>query len=403
MNLHKRLLFLLVTMALLSGCRAETTVSIKVEEAGNGTVTVAVTFDDEAWLALEGSQDLRLDDLGDAGWLVVGPNTADDGSVSLSGSKVFDSPKQLGEVLAEVSGANGPYSRLGLSQTNSFGRSSYRLEGVLDGSMGVLGLADTEVTEALGGLPFGTDLDALETSLGQPLGSLIALNLHVDLPGAHATDAPGWSTNLAADVPLGVLTTSKLWHVKPLLLAAASILFAVIFVLLIMVKLVSVARRKGRRVVEPAQVEKPTKSPSADVPARTSGLQLIIFGGSTLVFDDAIRAETLEFIQRVQYAGFRVAYFGVPLLGAEVPPDIFDTTFITKVLPNGEIDPQSWEQLWRQTKVAAPDCLFISASEHMVDQALVHGYPTALFDPAGIPPANTQHTVLRSFAGLLTG
>lgn len=408
MNHLKRLLLVLLLAVLLSACRVETTVSIKVEESGGGTVQVVANFDAEAWEALEAEQDLRLDDLSDAGWQVSGPNVDESSSVTLDASKEFASAKELGDVLAEVSGPDGPYARLGLSQHESFARSRYRLEGVLDGSMGVLGLAESDVTEALGGLPYGTDLEALEASLGAPVGSFVTLNLHVDLPGARATDAPGWSTNLAAETPLGVLTTAQVWHAKPLLLAAAAVVFALLFVVLVVAKVVLTLR--ARRTDKTSVSDGAAGVSLSERPVRKSGLQVVILGGEALIFDSELLAETTEFIERVQHAGFRVAYVGEALSGPAagllassaygVGVDVWIPTEDTALGTYSDI---TWQQLAEEIRVAPTDCLFISAHEGLLDLALGQGYPTVLFDPAGAAPSSPRHSMISGFGGLLAG
>ena len=77
------------------------------------------------------------------------PVVADDGSVTLSATKGFANPAEMSQVLAEIGGPEGPFSRFALRTDRAFARTSYRLEGVLDGTMGVEGFADAGLAEAL--------------------------------------------------------------------------------------------------------------------------------------------------------------------------------------------------------------------------------------------------------------
>src|SRR5690606_24186101 len=124
-------------------------------------------LDADAVSRIEGLDELRTADLVAAGWTVVDPVERDDGRVFVA-SKPFADPTELATVLEEVSGPGGPYAQLGLVADRSFARSTFRLEGVLDGSVGVDGFVDPAVASALDGLPFGVDLAALEAELGAP-------------------------------------------------------------------------------------------------------------------------------------------------------------------------------------------------------------------------------------------
>lgn len=245
---RRRSLLALVALALLvlTGCRADVTVGVDVEEDGSGVVEVTVELDADAVARVEGLDDLRTDDLEDAGWAVAAPEETDDGGLVLVASKPFVDPADLTAVLGEVSGPTGPYAQLGLAIERPFGRTEMRFEGVLDGSVGVEGFADPGVATALDGLPFGQDLAALEAELGAPPGSLVALALDVDLPG-DVGDEVAWETTLDAEAPTPVLATAEVTRMQPLLLAGAAALLVVVLVLLVLVRLFLALRRRRRR------------------------------------------------------------------------------------------------------------------------------------------------------------
>lgn len=248
MSLRRRSLLALVVVALLvlTGCQADVTVGVDVEEDGSGVVEVSVALDADAVARVEGLDDLRTDDLEDAGWTVAAPQESDGGGRVLLASKPFVDPDDLSAVLQEVSGPAGPYAQLGLAVDRPFGRTDMRFEGVLDGSVGVDAFADPGVAAALDGLPFGQDLAALEAELGAPPGSFVGLALEVELPGSDAA-AERWETTLDAELATPVLATAEVTRTQPLLLAGAAALLAVLLVLLVLIRLFLALRRRRRR------------------------------------------------------------------------------------------------------------------------------------------------------------
>jgi FMN phosphatase YigB (HAD superfamily) len=286
---------LLVGLLVAPGCRADVTVTVLVDdEHGTGWVVVDVDLDREALERLEGIEQLRVEDLTTAGWEVAEPVVADDGSVELSARKTFADPAAMVSVLDEISGPNGPYSRLGLRVERSFARTEYRLEGALDGSVGIDAFIDPGLATALDGLPFGLDLVELESELGQPLGPLVTLRLHVALPGdreatgqvTYSTyfDADGrshqvaaWATDLGADAPVPVLDTSSQTRVQSIVLAVAAAVFAALFVLTALLWLaVSLRRRRKRKraarlaAATPRPIDRPATRDPDDTPVPVS-------------------------------------------------------------------------------------------------------------------------------------
>lgn len=240
------LALVLFALVVLTGCRADVTVGVIVDEDGSGVVEVTVQLDADAVGRVEGLDDLRTDDLSDAGWVVAAPEEQADGALVLAASKPFVDPDDLVAVLHEVSGPTGPYAQLGLRIDRPFARTDLQFEGVLDGSVGVDAFADPAVAAALDGLPFGQDLSALEAELGGPLGSFVGIGLEVDLPGS-SDGTTSWATTLDADAPVPVLATAEVTRTLPLVLAGAAAVLAALIVLFVVVKVVLVLRRRRRR------------------------------------------------------------------------------------------------------------------------------------------------------------
>ena len=113
---------LLVAIAVVvtaSACRIDATVEVVATERGTGTVSVRVVADGEAVrLAPDLPGNLRLDDVRDAGWTVVGPESSGGGGMVVEASKGFDSPERLPEILAELAG-EGVFEDIELTQSHT--------------------------------------------------------------------------------------------------------------------------------------------------------------------------------------------------------------------------------------------------------------------------------------------
>lgn len=298
----------MLVVLVLTGCRAEATVTLLVDdEHGSGTVTVDVLLDREAVDRVEGVEQLRVADLEAAGWDVADPVEGEDGSVSLSASKGFGDPASMATVLDEVSGPGGPFSRLGLRIDREFARTEYRLEGALDGTVGVDAFADPGLAAALDGLPFGVDLAELESELGTSVGSSVLLRLQVALPGelegseqstfGSVVDAAGrersvlvWETDLGAESPVPVLLASEATRTRTIVLAVAAAAFAALFLLLLVVWVVVVLRRRRRRrkaarlaAATPRPIEASVGDDDTPVPAAVEGEATTAPGGPDAV------------------------------------------------------------------------------------------------------------------------
>lgn len=204
---HHRLRLLVVLGALLvaaSACQVRSTVTVDVDDDGSGTVEVAVGLDGEAVARLpdldrDGASTaadlaalLRVDDLEAVGWDVTVPSGGDaepdgDGYVWARASKAFGTPDEAGQVLAEVTGPDGPLRDVEVRRDEGFGHTRYRFEGTADLSGGLEALGDEGLAGALGGEPLGEDAAAIEAELGQPLSEVFTLEVVAELPGAIST------------------------------------------------------------------------------------------------------------------------------------------------------------------------------------------------------------------------
>jgi len=287
----RRLAALALAAVVLAGCRVDVRVDVVSDEEGRGTVRVVAVLDGEAARAVGGASELRVDDLVAAGWVVDAPVATEDDGLVLVAAKPFGSPDQLREVLAEVSGPDGPYADLTLEIDRPFARTEVRLVGRLDGSVGVEPFLDPDVAALLGGLPLGRPIEEIESDIGAPIGTAVGLELGVSLPGG-VTRAPGadpagtalpvdpvagapdavWRTDLAADEPVPVLATGQVRRWAPVALvfgALGSLALAVLVLAFALV--VGLRRRRRRRVAARRAAESPSAGPPSPSPPPVGG------------------------------------------------------------------------------------------------------------------------------------
>lgn len=172
-------------LVLLSGCQIDVRVDTVVEDDGSGTVTVAVGLDDAA-LARVGDPDatFHVDDLRAAGWTVA-PAERDGTDVTwVRATKAFSQPSEAGAVMTEITGPDGPLRDVALTKDASVARTTWRFAGTVDLTDGLAAFSDPEVAAALGGDPFGGNVQVIEAEEGRPATEMIDVTMTVDLPGA---------------------------------------------------------------------------------------------------------------------------------------------------------------------------------------------------------------------------
>jgi hypothetical protein len=243
----------LLIVVVASACEVRTNFPLVVADDGSGTVEVAVDLDAEAVAQLpdldgDGVSDaadlaalVRDDDLVAAGWTVEGPDTGDDGGVRLQANRTFGTPGEADRVLAELTGPSGALRDLGVTRSESFGRTRYRFEGTADLSGGLEAFGDEGLAAALEGEALGEDAAAIEERIGRPLADTFTLEVTARLPGGSTS----WSPRLG-DAPLDMRSdsTSYDWPVLGLALVAVVCLGALVAVLVL--RVVRSRRRAGR-------------------------------------------------------------------------------------------------------------------------------------------------------------
>ncbi len=170
----------LVVLLFVAGCKVSGEVTIEVDDDGSGTVTVAVSLDDEAQARVgDLATELKLDDLTQSGWTITPPRHTN-GEWVVSGSKPFGSPEGLQQVLDEVGGADGVFRGWTIELESGFGSTEWTVRGqvVLSGTLDQFG--DAELTQTLDGLALGRTPEELAAELGD--GGTFPIELEVRMP-----------------------------------------------------------------------------------------------------------------------------------------------------------------------------------------------------------------------------
>ncbi len=264
-------------LLILSACKTDVDVEVEVEEDGSGQVAVTVTFDREAadaLLDLDGDEGLRLDDLFQAGWEIVPPEVADDGSVRTTAIKRFGTTEQFTEVMEEISGEGSLFQDFVLTRQKDFATVDYGVTGTIS-PQGLEAFADPAIEAVLG----RTLLDI--ASEAEATGEDVTVALAVRLPGTVAEEQSNGQTDLAAeddavrrwevtlnDAPSEIVIESATNEVEPLVWRGVAVVAAILAVLVAfghLLRLLRPERRRGR--AKPKPKAKPKAKPRPDVDA----------------------------------------------------------------------------------------------------------------------------------------
>lgn len=218
---------------LASGCEVDIDVGVRAEPDGSGEVAVTVELDAEAADRVPDlASQLRLGDLGDAGWIIDGPSPVAGGAWRVVATRDFASPDEAGQVLAAVGGASGPFQGFELTRRTSFLSTDFAFAGAVDLTSGLDAFADDELRARLAGSGFSLETAELEQALGAPAADTFRFEVRAALPGRIEAEGEGVFDDGAViwQAPLGerlvLAATSESRHVQRLVWLVVSVLAA---------------------------------------------------------------------------------------------------------------------------------------------------------------------------------
>jgi hypothetical protein len=223
-----RVVLAVVLVALAGGgCRVTLSAGVEVGRDGTGVVRAGLGLDDDALAQLgDPATRLRVADLREAGWRVVGPAREADGLTWVRLSKPFRSAEEATEVAAELSGPEGPFRAFRVERSGGLVRATTRFSGVVDLRAGLPGLADPEVVALLGD-DLDLDLEGLRARFGPALDEAVRVEVAADLPGVERV----WRGVLGEEVVLSA--EARTWNLGLVLPAAAALVLAAAAVLVL--------------------------------------------------------------------------------------------------------------------------------------------------------------------------
>ena len=308
-------LSLIFLVGLLSACRVETTVVIDVEPDGSGEVEVVVALDEEAVTAAETAssleEQLRIDDLLEAGWKTTGPElSASDGLTRITAVKSFSVPERLPGVLNDIAGPE-VFTNVSLTRQRSFARTSWDLIGQIDLSSGLSLFSDPDLEAALSGLVLGRTEEEIREFAGcvtpecEPT-DMFLFNLEVPLRdggkgnGTIENNVASWNLVLG-ETQNGLFELH--WTVEdqaPRLWRIGAIIAAVLFVLVLGLQIVRRFQgpQAGPSLPKPKKLVRRPKeiieeSPSENPENASRSLELLVLGGVGVIWEGGNNPEGL--------------------------------------------------------------------------------------------------------------
>lgn len=311
-----RLFFVALLAFLAAACNATVAVDVDVVDDGSGTVTVRTEFDAAAVDAVpELADGLRIDDLEDADWQIVGPVRGGDGGVVVTAVKPFETLEQLPDVLDEIVGsAAGVFSDFEIVRERTFARTTYSLSGRIDPTINLNQLSDLEL-QGLLGEPLGRPISEIEATAGTSLNETIEMMFSVTLPDTVESSTGSSDGNMATWVlrpndplPTDILVMSSVEDSTPRIWAAISLVALALLATLLVFRVLA---RFGNRHAEArgsrdsVQMRRPDRVREGGADAQSAGqarpprLELVVLDARGVLYDEAndIGARLVPFVR----------------------------------------------------------------------------------------------------------
>jgi hypothetical protein len=216
----------LLSVAALSGCRADVVIDVTSSAKGVGVVKVEATLDADAAANVD-SRTLMVKDLGAAGWSVKGPVPSKGGNSVLTLERSFANTTDATAILRSLTKADGPFSSLSLARSSNLLGSELSLNGNVDLKAGLAALGDDQL-RALTGSASALGIDDAEVAkqLGQPINEAFTVAVQSHLDGTTKS----WKTLLGAVTPIAA--KAKTWSFDALvaILTGVSALIGLVLV-----------------------------------------------------------------------------------------------------------------------------------------------------------------------------
>ena len=249
----RRVFALFACAVALASCRVDIAVDVVVEPDGTGRIAVVTTTDAEVIeLVPTIAEELAVDDIVAAGWVLDGPTSTADGGLTLTISHDFVSAEEATNLLNSL---GPPFNQMAIQRTTAGDETTTQLSGLLGLSRGFDSFADDDLVAAVGSLPFAGEIAA---SGATPQSSMSAV-IRAELPGVidpERTNATLLdSGQLEWAIPLdGEITDWRAvsvqapgedrWWARPLSIVALIALVAWVGFMIVFIGYVAIARSR---------------------------------------------------------------------------------------------------------------------------------------------------------------
>jgi hypothetical protein len=229
----------LLGVAVLLGCascRMQLDIDVEVHDDGGGVIAAVLAVDADALAKIGGdlASVIALDDLRADGWQIDGPSLDDDGETRLRLEQAYATPEDGEDVLASLTGDDGPLTGFRLGHEEGFWRDRWTFRGQADFSKGAGSAASSIDDEAV---------QELADQLGSSLDRLIQVRVRVRLPGDVSSNATTRADNGAVwaigldDGPVELSAESRKRQVQGYLLVGAGAVLGVVLLVTVLVRL----------------------------------------------------------------------------------------------------------------------------------------------------------------------
>ena len=252
----RRVFALFACAVALAACRVDIAVDVVVEPDGTGRIAVVITADAEVIEIVPTiAEELAVDDIVAAGWVLDGPTSTADGGLTITISHDFVSAEEATNLLNSL---GPPFNQMAIQRTTAGDETTTQLSGLLGLSNGFESFADADLIAAVGSLPFAEEIAA---SGATPQSSMSAV-IRAELPGVIDPERTNGKLldngQLEWVIPLdGEITDWRAvsvqapgddrWWARPLSIVALIALIAWVGFMIVFIGYVAIARYRRAR------------------------------------------------------------------------------------------------------------------------------------------------------------
>ena len=251
----RRVLALIACVVALAACQVDIDVDVVIEPDGSGTMRVTATADAEVIAIVPTIADeLVLDDVEAAGWIVDGPTPTDDGGLTVTMMHDFVSAEEATNLLRSL---GPPFGQMTVQRGTTGDETTTQMTGLLGLTNGFETFADDDLVTAIGSIPFADEIAASEATPDTAMSVTIRATLPGEIVAENTTGTIDGNTvewvvpmddsveNLRAESKQS--PGDDRWWARPVSIAALVALVAWVAFMVFFIGYVSVARWRRAR------------------------------------------------------------------------------------------------------------------------------------------------------------